>query len=107
MYLFKFLKSRGGHVHPEFPTGNGKIDLVANYNGRTYGMELKSFTHEAAYKESLRQAARYGGQLALKEIALIFFVESIDEKQRKIYETDYADTTSGVTVTPVFIETHK
>ncbi|MCP5105187.1 MAG: hypothetical protein GY950_17490 [bacterium] len=105
MYLFEFFKSRGGRVYPEFPTGNGKIDIVVHYNERVYGLELKSFTHEAAYKNSLRQAAGYGKQLKLKEIALVFFVESISDEIRDIYEKDYPDAATGVTVTPVFIET--
>ncbi len=104
MYLFEFLKSRGGKVYPEFPTGNGKIDLIIQYKNRIYGLEVKSFTHEAAYKDALHQAAQYGKELGLNQIALIFFVESIDKSNRQTYETDYLDSAANVTVTPIFIE---
>jgi hypothetical protein len=105
MYLFDFLKVRGGKVYPEFPTGNGKIDLMLHYRGRVYGLELKSFSHETAYNDALKQAARYAHQLGLNEISLIFFVESIDKKNRQIYEQDFKDKITAVRIKPVFIET--
>ncbi len=76
-----------------------------NYAGDVYGIELKSFTDDAGYKEALKQAATYGAQLGLtsREIYLVIFVESIDDDNRKIYETAYKDPGTGVTVKPVFI----
>ena len=44
MYLFKFLSPKNGRVFPEFPTGNGKIDLIINYQNNIYAIEIKSFT---------------------------------------------------------------
>jgi hypothetical protein len=61
-------------------------------------------THKE-YQEALRQAAQYGKQLHLTEIALIVFVESIDKTNRKAYEMIYVDEATGVTVSPVFVET--
>ncbi len=107
MYLHKFFNVRGGKVYPEFPTGNGKIDLIIQYEGRTYGLELKSFSHEGMYKEALKQAAKYGKRLSLKEIGLVFFVESIDAGNREKYEKDYFDEEAGVTVLPIFVESGK
>ena len=105
MYLSGFLRSFGGEVYPEFPTGNGKIDLFVKYAGKTYGIEVKSFRNRPSYKEALIQAALYGKQLALKEISLIFFIEHIDEENRKTFETDYEDADTGVKVLPVFVAT--
>ena len=105
MYLSGFLRSFGGEIYPEFPTGNGKIDLFVKYAGKTYGIEVKSFRNRPSYKEALIQAALYGKQLSLKEISLIFFIEHIDEENRKILETDYNDPDTGVTVLPVFVAT--
>lgn len=105
MYLIEFLKSRGGRVYPEFPTGNGKVDLIVHYKGRVYGLELKSFTHESAYKGALYQTAKYGKQLELSEMFLVLFVEYIDNKSREQYERDYLDKETGVTVKPIFVET--
>ncbi|MCP4151404.1 MAG: hypothetical protein GY757_26910, partial [bacterium] len=104
-YVSQFLKPRSGRVVPEFPTGNGKIDLLITYAGRKYGIELKSYSSEWEYKEALKQAAGYGKQLKLAEIYLLFFVEKIDPKSRKKYEVDYKNKETGVTVKPFFINT--
>jgi len=53
----------------------------------------------------LQQAAHYGRQLGLSEITLVFFVEAIDATNRAKYEVVYKDVNTGVTVTPVFVET--
>ncbi|MCP4147272.1 MAG: hypothetical protein GY757_05930 [bacterium] len=92
-----------GRVVPEFPTGNGKIDLLIFYKEQRYGIELKSYSTEWGYNEALTQAAGYGNQLGLAEIFLVFFVENIDSKSRQKYEADYKDETCGVTVKPIFI----
>lgn len=104
-YLNEFLKPGGGRVVPEFPTGNGKIDLLITYAGLRYGIELKSFSSEWAYNEAMKQAARYGKQLNLAEIYLLFFVEQIDPVSRKKYEADYVDKETGLMVKPFFINT--
>jgi len=42
-FLSSFLERIGGWVCPEFPTGNGKIDILIQYSERLYGIEVKSF----------------------------------------------------------------
>ena len=78
-YLSGFMESFKGEIYPEFPTGNGKIDLIVKYAGKTYGIEVKTFKNRPAYAEALTQAALYGKEPGLKEISLVFFIESIDE----------------------------
>ena len=107
MYLNEFLRRRGGQVWPEFPTGNGKIDLIMRYAGRMYGLELKSYTDAAEYRAALQQAARYGQQLQLTEITVAFFVEVIDDANRQKYETIMLENETGVSVSPVFVATGK
>ena len=104
-YLASFLQGHGGRMWPEFPTGNGKVDLIIRYAGKTYGVEVKSFSTQYEYREALRQAARYGERLELEEITLAFFVEYVDETNRARYEVAYEDEETGVTVRPVFVET--
>jgi hypothetical protein len=104
-YLKQFLGVEGGSVNPEFPTGNGKIDLIVSFAGKRYGIEVKSFTTRGNYMHALVQAARYGKQLGLEEIFLAIFVDAIDDKNRGIYEKEYLDETTGVKVVPCFIET--
>lgn len=104
-YLASFLDDYGGRVTPEFPTGNGKVDLLIKYAGQEYAIEVKSYASLPAYKAALRQAARYGRQLELAEITLAFFVDAMDDANRARYEAVYQDQDTGVTVTPVFVAT--
>ena len=105
MYLYKFMDSFEGEVYPEFPTGNGKIDLIVKYADKIYGLELKTFGNRPAYKKALKQAAIYGKSLQLSEISLVFFIENIDDENRHKLETDYCDQDTGVKVIPVFVNT--
>ncbi len=105
MYLSTFLQHRDGQVWPEFPTGNGKLDLFIRYAGQLYGLEVKSFVSAYEYRKALRQAARYGRQLDLTEITLALFVEAVDDANRTRYEAVYEDEETGVTVRPVFVVT--
>lgn len=104
-YLRGLLLGSRVDVVPEFPTGNGKIDLLIFYNDCRYGIELKSFSNKAAYRNALVKAAHYGKQLGLSEIFLVSFIESIEEEKRSTYEQPYVDSASEVTVKPFFIQT--
>ncbi|MCP4136556.1 MAG: hypothetical protein GY754_36640 [bacterium] len=112
-YLYDFLTPRSAMVYPEFPTGNGKIDssaslttsLVITYKGKTYALELKSYTDASGYSKALNKAASYGTQLGIKTIFLLFFVEQVGEENRKKYEAEYSEKESGVTVVPLFVMT--
>ncbi|MCP5049037.1 MAG: hypothetical protein GY940_17840 [bacterium] len=103
-YLDELLRGGNVRVYPEFPTGNGKIDLLIRYNNITYGIELKSFTDQSGYYRSLEQAARYGNQLQLTDIYLVSFLETMDEESKKRYQTVYQDPRTNVKVHPVFIQ---
>ncbi len=103
-YVRDFLQRRA-QVWPEFPTGNGKVDLMIRYAGRTYAIEVKSFTDAYMYREALLQAAHYAQQLGLTEITLALFIDTpVDDANRAKYEAVYVDAATGVTVQPVFVE---
>ncbi len=104
-YLTRFLANKAAQVWPEFPTGNGKVDLLVRYSGVLYGLELKSFTDDSDFKIALQQAARYGRQMGLSQIWLVEFVDHIPDEARQRYEVDYVDEAGGVTVSPVFVGT--
>jgi uncharacterized LabA/DUF88 family protein len=105
MCLYQLLKSKGCKIFPQFPTGNGKINIIIDYKNRVYGIELKSYTDYSGYKTALEQAARYGKQLGLKEILLVLFLKTINQETREKHEIRYMDEASGVTVIPIFVET--
>ena len=104
-YLARFMGRRDAQVYPEFPTGNGKVDILIKYAGRMHALEVKSYADEFEYRVALQQAAAYGGQLGLTEITLAFFVERVDDASRQKYEVRYTDPDTGVAVTPVFVVT--
>ncbi|MCP4156351.1 MAG: hypothetical protein GY757_52040 [bacterium] len=104
-YLNEFLKRFGGNVYPEFPTGNGQVDIIIRYKGECYALEVKSFSGAFQYREGLKQSARYAHKLGLPVIYLLFFIESIDDANRSQYETPYHDKSLKVQVKPIFIET--
>ena len=43
-------------------------------------------------------------QLKLQSIALVFFVDIIDDESRQKYEKEYIDYNSGITVDIILIE---
>lgn len=104
-YLCDFFAPEQAKVYPEFPTGNGKIDLIIRYEGQQYGLELKSYTNEREYYEALDQAAKYGKEYGFDNVWLISFVEYVDDATRQKYEQDYKHKDTGVTVAPIFVET--
>ncbi|HLP61945.1 MAG TPA: hypothetical protein VK186_24090, partial [Candidatus Deferrimicrobium sp.] len=104
-YLHEFLRSKKVVVFPEFPTGNGKIDLVLQYENQVYGIELKSFRDEAAFQQAVKKAAHYCKQLGLTEIFLVNFIEAVDDETRATFEKPYFDPDWKVTVKPFFIQT--
>ncbi|TGO02340.1 hypothetical protein PN36_26565 [Candidatus Thiomargarita nelsonii] len=105
VYLDSFFRGYDVRVIPEFPTGNGKIDLLLHYAGQLFGLELKSFANQRSYREALKQAADYGKELSVATIWLVLFVESVEEKNRQEYEMDYTDEETGVVVHPLFVQT--
>jgi hypothetical protein len=83
-YLYDLLRARGVEVIPHFPTGNGKVDLILKYREKIYALELKSFKDMYTFEKSIDQAAEYGRQMGLKEIALLVFVELSEEEAKQL-----------------------
>lgn len=104
-YLADFLEGYEAHLYPEFPTGNGKVDLLIRHYNRLYALEVKSFVNRREYQKALGQAAAYAQRLQLTEIVLILFVEYASEEHRRDFETPYVDSTTGVIVQPVLVAT--
>ncbi|MCB0065418.1 MAG: hypothetical protein KDE19_25005, partial [Caldilineaceae bacterium] len=104
-YLSDFLERYDGRVTPEFPTGNGKVDLLIHHAGQLYALELKSFTSRRDYQKALVQAAHYAHQLGLAEITLVLFIDQVDEQNRRTFESLYTEPATGVIVVPVFVVT--
>jgi hypothetical protein len=105
LYLTRFIDSYEAQVQPEFPTGNGQIDLLIRHAGQLFGLELKTFADQRRYRKALTQAVKYGKQLGVTSIWLVLFIESVDETNRQRFEVDYTDNETGVIVHPQFVQT--
>ncbi|MFW6333553.1 MAG: hypothetical protein ACOC23_09695, partial [Thermodesulfobacteriota bacterium] len=81
-HLYAWLQSAVGRycaVRPEFPTGNGRVDLHLNCAGKTGIIEVKSFTDLAEMEQSVLQAAAYAKRLSLKQVMVALFVPVSEE----------------------------
>jgi hypothetical protein len=104
LYLVSFFRGYEVQIVPEFPTGNGAIDLLIRYAGQLFGLELKSFANQPGYRNALKQTAKYGKKLGVTEIWLVLFVEVVDDQNRQRFEMDYTDQ-NGIVVHPLFVQT--
>jgi len=67
-------------VMPEFPTGNGKVDLHINCKQDKKGLiEVKSFVNPLKVKGSIIQASEYALQTNYPEITIAMFAPFTDE----------------------------
>jgi len=81
-HLYAWLQAVVGRrcvLSPEFPTGNGKVDLHLQCGKAKGIIEVKSFHHMAAFKKSLKQAADYARSLRLSSVTIAIFVPTSDE----------------------------
>jgi len=81
-HLYFWLQNAVGRrcaVAPEFPTGNGRVDLHLRCKGKQGIVEVKSFRDRADLEDSKGQAARYARKLNLSAISLAVFVPVEDE----------------------------
>ena len=68
-------------IRPEFPTGNGKVDLhLLCKNGQKGLIEVKSFVNAYEVKEAISQAVKYASITDHKSISIAMFAPFTDEK---------------------------
>jgi hypothetical protein len=88
-------------VSPEFPTGNGKVDLHVGNRERAGVIEVKSFTQRSDLPLQRAQAARYARGRGLAAATLALFVPTDDEAL--LQELSGVETVDAVDVTTVAI----
>ncbi|QTA81423.1 AAA ATPase-like domain-containing protein [Desulfonema limicola] len=82
-HLYFWLQNAVGRlcsVSPEFPTGNGRVDLHLRCKNRQAVIEVKSFKDQAELEYSRNQALKYAQKLELSAISLAVFVPVEDEE---------------------------
>jgi hypothetical protein len=103
-HLYAWLKDAIGDlciVSPEFPTGNGKVDLHIRYEAKQGIIELKSFRNVAVLNKDRSKAAQYASSLGLDNITMAVFVPVLDEDV--LTGLSGVETINGVDVTVVAI----
>jgi len=66
-------------VSPEFPTGNGKVDLHLRCGAQLGLIEVKSFRNMVVLRRDRQRAAQYAQQLGLDRLTLAVFIPVVDE----------------------------
>ena len=77
-YLDSFVKSVGGVMSFEVPTGTGKMDLCITHNQQKYIVETKIWRGEARYQAGKKQLAAY---LKLEDVPEGYYVV-FDHRQK-------------------------
>ncbi len=81
-HLYFWLQNAVGRrcaISPEFPTGNGRVDLHLKCGAKRGIIEVKSFRDLYELEISRGQAARYAAKLGLNSVTLAVFVPTDDE----------------------------
>lgn len=81
-HLYAWLRDAVGRrcsISPEFPTGNGKVDLVLRKQEHTAVIEIKSFRDMSEMPNHRKQAAGYAKKLGLAAATLVLFAPVEDE----------------------------
>jgi hypothetical protein len=103
-YLYAWLRDAIGDlciVSPEFPTGNGKVDIHIRCEERRGIIELKSFRNVMVLRRDRGKAAGYAKSLGLDAITMAVFVPVLDEAV--LAELSGSETVDGIEVTAVAI----
>ncbi len=66
-------------VSPEFPTGNGQVDLHLGCGDKRGIIEIKSFFNNYEAKFALGQAAKYAKKRGLEQVTVAMFAPFDDE----------------------------
>lgn len=103
-HLYAWLQNAIGRrctVTPEFPTGNGRVDLHIGCAGKRGIIEVKSFTDQYQAGEDRKQAARYAKRLGFDSVTMAVFVPIEDEAI--LERLSLSESVNGVMVNVVAI----
>jgi len=67
-------------ISPEFPTGNGKVDLCLKCGAKRGIIEVKSYRSMSKVKAAKKQAAKYARQTGLNSVTIALFTPVEDEE---------------------------
>ena len=67
-------------ISPEFPAGNGRVDLHLKCDGKEAVIEVKSFQKQSKLKNAKKQAVKYARKMSLPAITIALFAPVEDEE---------------------------
>jgi hypothetical protein len=103
-HLYHWLMNAIGkicYITPEFPTGNGRVDIHIRCKDIEGVIEVKSFRDMRTLEQSKYQASKYAKKLGLKEILLVVFVYGVEEEEASVLRDDAEIEGVRVMVEPV------
>jgi hypothetical protein len=103
-HLYHWLMNAIGRmcwITPEFPTGNGRVDIHIRCRDTEAVIEIKSFGDMKALEQAKVQAAMYARKLGLKEILVVVFVYGVEEEEAKVLKDDTNIEEIWVIIEPV------
>jgi hypothetical protein len=103
-HLYAWLKEALGRrcvLSPEFPAGNGKVDLHLRCGDKRGIIEVKSFVDAYRATEARTEAAQYAASLGLEAVTVAMFVPLDDEVI--LDKLSVKEVVQGVQVTVVAI----
>jgi len=68
-------------ISPEFPTGNGRVDIHLKCNDKEGVIEVKSFVSLKKLEKAVIQASEYAKMLNLSSIVLVVFLIGVEEDE--------------------------
>ena len=106
-HLYHWLMNAIGkicYITPEFPTGNGRVDIHIRCKDIEGVIEVKSFRDMRTLEQSKYQASKYAKKLGLKEILLVVFVYGVEEEEALVLRDDIEIEGVKVMVEPVVFD---
>jgi hypothetical protein len=103
-HLFSWLREAVGErciISPEFPTGNGRVDLHLRCGAQLGILEVKSFVKSYQLKLDQKHAADYAKNLGLDSVTMAVFIPVLEETVLEKLST--TEVINGIEVTVVAI----
>ncbi|MCP4108200.1 MAG: hypothetical protein GY749_22095 [Desulfobacteraceae bacterium] len=90
-------------VTPEFPTGNGQVDIHIRCDGKEGIIEVKSFSNLRQIKKAKKQSAEYAAGLGMNAVTVVVFISDADENILEKISSEEVTDSIRVTVRAIGI----
>ncbi len=90
-HLYHWLMNAVGRqcgITPEFPTGNGRVDLHIRCGENVGIIEVKSFRDMATLDHGKVQAANYAKKLGIDNVVIVVFLYGVEEEETEILKDE-------------------